>query len=238
LSGTTFGINYNSTVYPISTLFDPSNLSGTIPVAYPSPGTLYNFVLVPDSGFTLSSVAVSFGAFNKIYFEFFDANTALIRKINFSRIAVRNNHAITETLALTVSELLFPFIPETKKWSKEGRKWLEQEIDYQVYEDGTFLQFSMNYNRVLVQLLSLGIAITEKNNQPFSDKFYFKAYKTLNFLYQCMQEENGFLPNYGANDGALFFPLSENQYRDYRPQLNTLHLILTGKKLFEEKKNQ
>jgi hypothetical protein len=96
----------------------------------------------------------------------------------------------------------------------------------------------MNYNRVLVQLLSLGIAITEKNNQPFSDKFYFKAYKTLNFLYQCVQEENGFLPNYGANDGALFFTLSENQYRDYRPQLNTLHLILTGKKLFEEKKIQ
>jgi hypothetical protein len=153
--------------------------------------------------------------------------------IDFSRIAVRNNHAITETLALAVSEILFPFIPETKKWSKEGRKWLEQEIDYQVYEDGTFLQFSMNYNRVLLQLLSLGIAITEKNNQPFSKNFYSKAYKTLNFLFQCMQKENGFLPNYGANDGALFFPLSDTKYRDYRPQLNTLHQILTGEILFE-----
>lgn len=158
--------------------------------------------------------------------------------INFSRIAVRNNHAITETLALTVSELLFSFIPETKKWSKEGRKWLEQEIDYQVYEDGTFLQFSMNYNRVLVQLLSLGIAITEKNNQPFSDNFYFKAYKTLNFLYQCVQNENGYLPNYGANDGALFFPLTDSEYRDYRPQLNTLHQLLTGENLFENKEIQ
>ena len=34
--------------------------------------------------------------------------------IDFSRIAVRNNHAITETLFLALSELLFPFIPETK----------------------------------------------------------------------------------------------------------------------------
>jgi hypothetical protein len=158
--------------------------------------------------------------------------------IDFSRIAVRNNHAITETLALAVSEMLFPFIPETKKWAKQGRKWLEQEIDYQVYEDGTFIQFSMNYNRVLVQLLSLGIAITEKNNQPFSTKFYTKAYKTLNFLYQCMQKENGFLPNYGANDGALFFPLTETKYRDYRPQLNTLHHLLTGEILFENKEIQ
>lgn len=158
--------------------------------------------------------------------------------INFSRIAVRNNHAITETLALSVSELLFPFIPETKKWAKDGRIWLEQEIDYQVYEDGAFLQFSMNYNRVLVQLLSLGIAIAEKNNKPFSKNLYSKAYKTLNFLFQCLQKENGFLPNYGANDGALFFVLSENEYRDYRPQLNTLHLILTGEKLFDENEFQ
>lgn len=158
--------------------------------------------------------------------------------IDFSRIAVRNNHAITETLALAVSEILFPFIPETKKWSKKGRNWLEQEIDYQVYEDGTFIQFSMNYNRVLVQLLSLGIAITEKNNKPFSKNVYSKAYKTLNFLYQCMQNENGFLPNYGANDGALFFPLTDSEYRDYRPQLNTLHQLLTGENLFENKEIQ
>ncbi len=158
--------------------------------------------------------------------------------INFSRIAVRNNHAITETLALTVSEMLFPFIPKTKKWAKHGRKWLEQEIDYQVYEDGTFLQFSMNYNRVLVQLLSLGISITERNDKHFSKEFYIKAYKTLNFLYQCLQKENGFLPNYGANDGALFFPLSDTKYRDYRPQLNTLHYLLTGDNLFDSKETQ
>lgn len=158
--------------------------------------------------------------------------------INFSRIAVRNNHAITETLALTISDLLFSFIPETKKWAKKGKKWLEQEIDYQVYDDGTFLQFSMNYHRVLIQLFSFGISLTDKHNKQFSKLVYDKAYKSLNFLYQCLQKENGFLPNYGANDGALFFPLSENQYRDYRPQLNTLHVILTGEKLFEEKEVQ
>lgn len=158
--------------------------------------------------------------------------------INFSRIAVRNNHAITETLALTISDLLFPFIPETKKWAKKGKKWLEQEIDYQVYDDGTFLQFSMNYHRVLIQLFSFGISLTDKHNKQFSKLVYDKAYKSLNFLYQCLQKENGFLPNYGANDGALFFPLSENQFRDYRPQLNTLHVILTGEKLFEEKEVQ
>ena len=66
LSGTTFSINYNSVDYPISTLFDPTTLSGTIPVTYPAPGVIYDFTLNLDSGFTLSSVGVSFGAFNRI----------------------------------------------------------------------------------------------------------------------------------------------------------------------------
>ena len=152
--------------------------------------------------------------------------------IDFSRIAVRNNHAITETLMLSISHMLFPFIPETKKWARKGRKWFEQEIAYQIYEDGTFLQFSMNYHRVMIQLLTLGISITEKHQKRFSEKVYDRAYKILNFLYQCQQDENGHLPNYGAKDGAIFFPLSTTEYRDYRPQLNALHKLLTGELLF------
>jgi len=153
--------------------------------------------------------------------------------IDFSRIAVRNNHAITETLFLSLSNILFPFIPQTKKWAEKGLKWFEDEINYQIYNDGTFLQFSMNYHRVVVQLLSLGFSVLHKNNLKFSKAVYDKAYKSLNFLYQCMQDENGKLPNYGSNDGALFFPLTDADYRDYRPQINTLHYILTNKVLFD-----
>ena len=157
--------------------------------------------------------------------------------INFSRIAVRNNHAITETLCLALSEIIFPYIPDAKKWSKDGRKWFEQEIEYQIYEDGAFIQHSMNYHRVLIQLLSFGFKISEVSNKHFSKNVYHKAYKTLDFLYQFVQTQNGHLPNYGSNDGALFFPLSDTDYRDYRPQLNTLHKILTGKDIFEIKED-
>ena len=66
LSGTTFSINYDSVDYPISTLFDPTTLSGTIPVTYPAPGVVYDFTLNLDSGFTLSSVGSSFGGYNRI----------------------------------------------------------------------------------------------------------------------------------------------------------------------------
>lgn len=156
--------------------------------------------------------------------------------IHFSRIAVRNNHAITETAALMLSEILFPFIPETKKWARKGRQWFEKEINYQIYSDGTYLQFSHNYHRVVVQLFTLAISVTEKAAKPLALSIYERAYKSLNFLYQCQAGKGGELPNYGANDGALFFPLScASDYRDYRPQLNSLHLLLTGKPLYTEK---
>lgn len=142
--------------------------------------------------------------------------------INFSRIAVRNNHAITETMMLFLGGIFFPFFPEAQKWSAEGLKWLEEEVAYQVYKDGTFLQFSHNYNRVLVQLLTWSLYLSDLNEIKLSETFLSRSKSTFNYLYQCQIVENGQLPNYGANDGALFFPLNDCDYRDYRPQLNAL----------------
>lgn len=154
--------------------------------------------------------------------------------INFSRIAVRNNHAITETLMLYIGGLVYPFFPESEEWKRKGKKWFEEEVAYQVYPDGTFLQFSMNYHRVLVQLFNLSFLVSQKYNESFNETVYERAYKSLNFLFQCQSPENGMLPNYGANDGAIFFPLASCEYRDYRPSLNTLHFLLTGSHLYSE----
>ncbi len=153
--------------------------------------------------------------------------------IEFSRKAVRNNHAITETLALYIVGLLFPSFKDAAKWKTKGKTWFEQEIAYQVYEDGTFLQFSMNYHRVVIQLLTWALGISYLNNEQFKPVVYDRAYKSLNFLFQCQEGKHGELPNYGANDGALFFPLNNCGYRDFRPQLNALHEMLCGKSLYE-----
>lgn len=154
--------------------------------------------------------------------------------INFSRIAVRNNHAITETLMLYIGGLFFPFFPESQQWKKDGKKWFEEEIAYQIYEDGTYLQFSNNYHRVVIQLCTWAFHLAHLNGDQFNQKTYDRAYRSLSFLYHCQSEKNGQLPNYGANDGALFFKLNNCDYRDYRPQLNALHFYLTGKPLYEK----
>ena len=108
-------------------------------------------------------------------------------------------------------------------------------IDYQIYNDGTYLQSSLNYHRVVVQLLNLAIFTSEKSNRSFNSIIYEKAYKSLFFLYQCTNDVNGFVPNYGMNGSAWFFKLSNTDYGDFRPQINTLNKLLTGNFLFHDK---
>ncbi|QMU66659.1 MAG: heparinase [Flavobacteriaceae bacterium] len=155
------------------------------------------------------------------------------QNIHFSRIAVRNNHATMETMMLYLSGKLFPFFPNVKKWSRKGKKWFEQEIAYQVYEDGTYLQFSMNYHRVLVQQLTWGIRLSELNGDLLSKIVYDRAKRSLNFLDTCMDPVSGKLPNYGSNDGALFFKLTDSDYRNYKSQLDDLRAVLYNYAYFD-----
>jgi hypothetical protein len=164
--------------------------------------------------------------FNRIQFAIYWQMEHVYNNIDFSRIAVRNNHAITETLTLYLVGLLYPQFPNADKWKQKGKIWFEKEVTYQVYEDGTYLQFSMNYHRVVVQLLTWAIVLAGKNNESFAPVVYERAKKSVQFLRTCMIDENGYLPNYGANDGALFFKLNDADYRDYRPSLDALAKVL------------
>ncbi|QNM87034.1 alginate lyase family protein [Polaribacter pectinis] len=175
--------------------------------------------------------------FDKIMHHIFWQIHHVFHNIHFSRITVRNNHAITETLMLYLSEKLFPFFPDVKKWSKKGKKWFEQEIAYQIYEDGTFLQFSMNYHRVVIQLLTWGIQLAKINEDKFKDVVYNRAQKSLDFLDACSDSITGKLPNYGSNDGALFFKLTNDDYRVYTSQLEDLRAVLNEYTFNKSKSN-
>ncbi len=161
---------------------------------------------------------------NSIYWQIHH----VYNNINFSRVSVRNNHAITETLLLYLSFKLYPFFPNVKRWSKKGKFWFEKEIEYQIYPDGTFLQFSMNYHRVVIQLLTWGIQLSKLNNDNFKKIVYERAQKSLKFLDTCLDTLNGELPNYGSNDGALFFKFTDDDFRNYRSQLDDLRAVLEG----------
>src|ERR1035437_3108049 len=133
--------------------------------------------------------------FQKIMHSIYWQIKHVYSNIKFSRIAVRNNHAITETMGLYLFGILFPFFPEAGKWKMNGKKWFEQEVAYQVYPDGTFLQFSMNYHRVVIQLLTWGIRLAELNNEVLDKVVKERPAASLHFLFNCMNLQNGYLPD-------------------------------------------
>ena len=67
----------------------------------------------------------------------------------------------------------------------------------------------------------------------FDKKILNKLSLSLDFLYQHQDKKTGWLPNYGNNDGALFFPLNSDHYRDFKPQLQAFGLLL-GHKLYDK----
>jgi hypothetical protein len=151
----------------------------------------------------------------------------IYQNINFSKIAVRNNHAVTETLALYLISLYFPFLTNAKKYKFHGKKWFENEIEFQIFDDGSDSQYSFNYHRVKIQLLSIAISSARVNNESFRDCVYSKSRKSLEFLLQVMgNKEKGLLPNFGPNDGSIYFKLNDADYRNYIPQLNALASLL------------
>lgn len=178
--------------------------------------------------FYRDSVALTPALFSKILFHVYWQVKHVRGNIQFSRVAVRNNHAITETLMLYTAGLLFPFFEESKDWKALGKKWFEEEIAYQIYEDGTYLQFSFNYHRVVIQLLTWAFALAEKHGETFPEVVYQRAYASLQVLMQSQDPVSGQLPNYGANDGSLFFQWNDEPFRSYRPALDALHYLITS----------
>jgi hypothetical protein len=191
---------------------------------------VFNWVLALY--FYKNSPQLSEERFQRILFSIYWQVRHVYSNINFSRIAVRNNHAVTETLLLYSAGCLFPFFPEAAQWKKQGKKWFEEEIRYQIYPDGGYLQFSFNYQRVVIQLLTWGIALGRHHNEQFAQDIELRANASLRLLLHAQDPVTGKLPNYGANDGSLFFSWNDNSFRDFTGALDALHYLLTSKNFY------
>jgi heparinase II/III-like protein len=148
-------------------------------------------------------------------------------------ISTRSNHTISEGFGLWLVGLLFPELKDAEKYLALGRKLLEQEAAAQIFPDGTYSMYSLNYHRFVLQLYLYAIRLGELNNSPFSESLRRRVAKSIDYLYQLIDPETGQMPIYGSNDGALVLPLNSCDFTDYRPLLQ-LGSYLTKKELLFE----
>lgn len=135
-------------------------------------------------------------------------------------ISQKNNHGISEALGLWTIGLLFPELRRAEQWRARGRQVLEREVGRQIYADGSYVQHSTNYHRVMLQELAWAIRIAELNAVPFSQQLRDAFRRSTHFLLALTDKATGRAPNYGPNDGAHVLPLSDCPYSDLRPVLN------------------
>lgn len=146
-------------------------------------------------------------------------------------VSQKNNHAISEALGMFTVGTLFPELRDAVRWQREGRRILEREVLRQTYADGSYVQQSMNYHRVMLHDCLWAWRLAELNGTPLSSDVRARIGAAAEFLFEMMDVPSGSVPNYGANDGALVLPLSSEGYRDYRDTIGAAMLIATRRRV-------
>ncbi len=149
-------------------------------------------------------------------------------------ISTRSNHTVSEAFGLWMTGLIFPELKDADKYFSLGLKLLEEEAAKQIFPDGSYSMYSLNYHRFILHLYLYAIQLGKINESPFSNHLVSSLSKSITYLSNLIDLTTGQMPVYGSNDGALVLPLNNCDFTDYRPLLQLGSVITTGKRMFEE----
>lgn len=148
-------------------------------------------------------------------------------------ISTRSNHTISEAFGLWMVGLLFPELKEAEKYFSHGKKILEEEAAKQIFPDGNYAMYSLNYHRFILHLYLYAVQLGKLNQSPFSNHLISTLSNSITYLSHLIDPATGGMPVYGSNDGALVLPLNNCDFTNYRPLLQLGSVITTGQPLFE-----
>ena len=157
------------------------------------------------------------GSYKKVLSNFFYAHKC-----------IRNNHTLSEITGLIIGA----WCSGDQKRLKKAYELMDKEIKRQFKSDGGYIQNSVNYQRFALQLMELILRIDKVTNYHISEYSKQLVLKAAHQLYQ-IQDETGDVPNRGPNDGALIFPVTSCDYRDFRPVINSINYLINNSKLYE-----
>ncbi len=149
-------------------------------------------------------------------------------------ISTRSNHTISEAFGLWMVGLLFPELNDSEKYFTLGKKLLEEEAAKQIFPDGSYAMYSLNYHRFILHLYLYAIRLGEINHFPLSTQLKNSIANSITYLSQLIDPTTGQMPVYGSNDGALVLPLNNCDFTDYRSLLQLGSVITKGERMFEE----
>ncbi len=161
-----------------------------------------------------------------------DASTPT-RKINLARSVVahaarippsltyaraqRNNHLLSEALGLYAAGTALAGHRSAPEWRRLGKTWFERAVMDQIDEHGEYIQHSLIYHRLMLQLALWMDAFLKLNQETWSPPARSGLALAAAWLHNHMDPGSGCGPNLGHNDGSNFLPLHPGHYGDLRP---------------------
>lgn len=152
----------------------------------------------------------------------------ILSNFYYAHKCIKNNHTLSELCGIIIGAWCCGDSYRLKK----AYRLFEKEIERQFTFDGGYRQFSFNYQRFALQICECVISLSSLTGIKLCDSSIERIKKSALLMYQC-QSESGDLPNYGSNDGALLFPLTCCDYRDFRPVINTIFALTEGKRVYQ-----
>ena len=146
--------------------------------------------------------------------------------------AQRNNHLLSESVGLYSVGLLMPWFKQSSEWKRLGRKWLIRSLDDQVFDDGGYIQYSTNYQRLALSAGLWAAQLAEIHAEPLPEPTLEALKKMTEFLLSLTDPQNGTSFNWGHNDGSNILPLSTSEHSDYRPLLQAAARAFMGAPIY------
>ena len=146
-----------------------------------------------------------------------------------------NNHGTSEAAALFVGGTWLAACGHERgrHWGELGRKLIENRLRRLVATDGSFSQYSLTYHRVLLDTLVMAEVWRRRRALPaFSQTARARMAAAARWLFAMIDPLSGDGPNLGANDGARFLPLTDTDYRDFRPTVHSAMALFVGERAY------
>ena len=144
-----------------------------------------------------------------------------------------NNHLISEAVGLFTAGTFLHTHPKAKKWKQLGSHWFHRALQMQIAPDGSYVQHSMNYHRLMLQLSIWFFSISQAMEDGFQDASLDLLGKASQWMIDQIDPISGKVPNLGHNDGSNLFPFSPQDQSDYRPIAQAASRAFCGKPCYE-----
>ena len=170
-----------------------------------------------------------------------EAHLKRIRPTLMYALGQDNNHGTSEAAALYVGGefLAINNVREGESYARVGVNYLNERANRLILKDGSFSQYSCTYHRLMLETMSLcEVWARSRDSKVFSKRALERLALATQWLVEMVDSESGDVPNLGANDGAHLLPLSEADYRDFRPSIELAAILFQRCSVFDDENSR